>query len=275
MYRKGWYYELKGTAAYWVAALLFILIGGAFTAVGVKAKVFLIIGIPFLCLGALVPILLIYSLYLKLTHPENYKTWLWWMDFIGGLVSALTFAIPSVLALPILLLLKMNDEALLIGAVFSVVGLVVMIGVWFVARKQYRERPMCGERNLETRKEVKIGAWGVEPWESDGAADWFADMFGDLKIEMMREALKYYDAYDEIRAACYVLQTLGRVYVWPAARHDDLKELLDKGIKLLTNMLNPPSADWDFLELWGRDPKVIASVQKQLDELKARRSKIL
>ncbi len=117
-----------------------------------------------------------------------------------------------------------------------------------------------------------MGAWGVEPWDNDAAADWFGDMFADLKIEMIREAFKYYDAYGEIRAACYVLQALGHVYVWPHVHFDALKELLDRGIELLTNMLNPPGPEWDFLELWDHDAEVIASVQKQLDELQARRA---
>ena len=151
MHRKDWYYALQGAAAYWVAALLFILIGGAFTAVGVWIEeLFLIIGLPFLCLGALVLILLIYSLYLKLAHAENYETWLWWVNFIGGLAGALTFAIPSTLALPLLLLLEMDEQALLIGAGFSVVGLAVTIGVWFVARKQYRERPRWVRKHKQT-----------------------------------------------------------------------------------------------------------------------------
>lgn len=151
MREKTWYYELKGAAAFWVAALVFILVGGAFTAVGVLAEeIFLIIGILFLCLGALVLILLIYSLYLKLAHPENYETWLWWVNFIGGLAGALTFAIPITLALLILLLVEMDDEALLIGAGFSVVGLAVTIGTLFVARKQYQKRPRWIRKDKQT-----------------------------------------------------------------------------------------------------------------------------
>jgi hypothetical protein len=119
-----------------------------------------------------------------------------------------------------------------------------------------------------------MGAWGVQPWDNDKAADWFADFFGDLDIGALRAAFKYYDDWEKIRAACYVLQALGRVYVWPAEHHDDLKELLEKGIDHLDKMLHPPDKDWDFLELWGNNPEVIASVQQQLDELRARRAGI-
>ncbi len=151
MHKKTWYCELEGAAAFWIAAILFILVGGAFTAVGVEIEgAFLIIGVPFLALGLLILPLLIYSLYLKFAQPENYKTWLWWVNFIGGLAGALTFAVPSTLALPILLLAEMEDEALLIGVGFSVVGLAVTIGVWFVARKQYRERPRWIRKDKQT-----------------------------------------------------------------------------------------------------------------------------
>ncbi len=119
-----------------------------------------------------------------------------------------------------------------------------------------------------------MGAWGVQPWENDHAADWNAGFFADLDIGALWAAFKNYDAWDEIRAACYVLQTLGRVYVWPAEHLDALKALLEKGIEHLDKMLHPPDTSWDYLEMWGNSPEVVASVQQQLDELRARRASI-
>lgn len=119
-----------------------------------------------------------------------------------------------------------------------------------------------------------MGAWDVEPWDNDRAADWYAEFFSDLKVDEIHKAFQHYDDYELIRAACYVLQTLGRVYVWPANKHDDLDTLLEKGIELLTNMIHPPNEDWDFLELWDENPDVIQSVERQIDELKARQAKI-
>ena len=55
-----------------------------------------------------------------------------------------------------------------------------------------------------------MGAWDVEPWDNDGAADWFADFFADLKVDDLFLALDDHDDCDAIRAACYVLQALGR-----------------------------------------------------------------
>ncbi len=72
-----------------------------------------------------------------------------------------------------------------------------------------------------------MGAWKSEPWDSDGAADWFGDFFSELKINMIHEAFDVLDNYDAARAASYILQFLGHVYVWPAEHLDDLKQLLE------------------------------------------------
>jgi hypothetical protein len=142
MFERLWYRELKGAAAFWLASLVFIVVGGAFVAVGVLAEsVFVFIGIPFLGLGLLILSLMVGSLYIKVKRPENYGTWLWWVNFVGGLLGALLFAVPSSLALPLLLLLDMGDEALWIGALFSLIGVAVIAVVVLIARKQYRERP--------------------------------------------------------------------------------------------------------------------------------------
>jgi hypothetical protein len=119
-----------------------------------------------------------------------------------------------------------------------------------------------------------VGVWSVQPWGNDEAADWFASFFRDLDIDALRAAFKYYDAWGEIRAACYVLQSLGYGSVWPTDRLEDLKELLDLGIAHLEKMLNPPDQSWDYLELWGHDPEVIAALQQQLSELQERRDRI-
>jgi hypothetical protein len=116
-----------------------------------------------------------------------------------------------------------------------------------------------------------MGTWGVEPWGNDDAADWFGDFFRDLDIDALRDVFKYYDSWGEIRAACYVLQSLGHIHIWPANQHEALDELLNLGIEHLEKMLNPPHSGWDYLALWGNDPEVIASLQQQLDELRARR----
>jgi hypothetical protein len=118
-----------------------------------------------------------------------------------------------------------------------------------------------------------MGAWGTEPWDNDGAADWLGDLFGELNVPAIADALELDDDHETVRAACYVLQSLGRVYVWPAAHLKDLKPLLKKGIERLERMIDPSSTD-DFLELWDSDPDVIKSVQWQIAELRNRSEKV-
>src|ERR1041385_8672519 len=103
-----------------------------------------------------------------------------------------------------------------------------------------------------------MGAWGTEPWDNDGAADWFAAFFEGIDVPArLRNAFRYYDTYDEIRAASYILEHIGRIYVWPGTG-DELRELLDTAIELLTAMIDPDAQDEDidFLELWDSDPEV-------------------
>jgi hypothetical protein len=139
--RWSWTIELKGAAPFWVAALVFLLVGVVLIVVGVEEEeALLYAGIPCALLGLLLLAMLIYSLYLKLGQPENYAVWLWWVNFGGGMAGALLFAIPSTLAAPILLVLE-EDEMLWIGALFSAVGLAVSAGVALLARRQLRDRP--------------------------------------------------------------------------------------------------------------------------------------
>ena len=120
-----------------------------------------------------------------------------------------------------------------------------------------------------------MGAWGVEPWDNDTAADWFGELFESLDVDKIQRAIEDEEDYDTIRAACFVLATLGRVYVWPADRLDELKTLLDTGIEHLTSMVEPSQKNLDFLEQWENNPEVVESINRQIEELKARRAGIL
>ena len=123
-----------------------------------------------------------------------------------------------------------------------------------------------------------MGDWGARPWENDEAADWF-HRFWTKGFSVLIDEIRNFDAreegYDSFRAASYVLQTMGNPYIWPAAHGSILKELLDRSISVLENMVNPPNEDWGFLEMWGHDPKVTESVRHQIRELQTRRSEIV
>ncbi|MEJ5998772.1 DUF4259 domain-containing protein [Corynebacterium sp. H130] len=111
-----------------------------------------------------------------------------------------------------------------------------------------------------------MGAWGAKPWENDHAADWFHAVFEGIDIDAhIDHAFECYDNYEEIRAACYLLEVLGVPYIWPG-KLDRLQEHIDTGIDLLTQMIAPDS---DFLELWDNDPRLIDEIKEQIEALHA------
>jgi hypothetical protein len=119
-----------------------------------------------------------------------------------------------------------------------------------------------------------MGAWGSEIWDNDEAADWFGDFFKGIKANArIRNAFKDRNDIPVIRAACFILGSLGHVYVWPGDL-DELKQLLEEGIELLSRIAKPTDEDLednDFLEYWDDDPKLIKSVKAQIAELRKRR----
>jgi hypothetical protein len=119
-----------------------------------------------------------------------------------------------------------------------------------------------------------MGTWGVQPWDSDDAAEWFEGTLQGINDidSKISAALKYrYDNYEEVRSAAYLLQVLGISYVWPGDL-EKLKGHIQRAIELLTAMIDQKSADsqMDFLQLWDNDPEVIASVKEQIEQLKNR-----
>jgi hypothetical protein len=118
-----------------------------------------------------------------------------------------------------------------------------------------------------------MGAWGIEAWESDGAADWFRSFFDGIDVNARIEETfsDLDDTEQQVRAACYLLAVLGRVYVWPGDL-EQLRELLDHGVQLLNGML-----DEDYITDWEGDTRQAfqASVQEQIDQLNMRRAELL
>ncbi len=120
-----------------------------------------------------------------------------------------------------------------------------------------------------------MGAWGYEPWANDAAGDWFDWFFDDLDVNArIRLVFNGNDNQDKIRAACFLLGALGRVYVWPGDL-DELKELLDEGIARLQRMIDPNGPDRYYLESWGDPDELVTSVNEQIQELSARRAGIV
>lgn len=112
-----------------------------------------------------------------------------------------------------------------------------------------------------------MGTWGHKPWDSDDAADWFAETFAKVDIDAaIAEACRYSDNYGAIRSACYLLTVLGRsAYMWPG----DLERLNQHkrdGLELLRAMAAEGS---DFRALWGDDATVLAELEGEIAALEA------
>lgn len=158
--RWSFWYELRGPAKLWVASTVFIIIGAliAFVVPDVAkptqdrdAVVLLLrlLGGAFIILGLAVFLPMLISVFIA---AERREQWHWWINFIGGFLGALMFAVPATLMFPVFFIayltrpntLVPNDAAaannLGISALFSVIGLVVLTFLFFVGRKIVREK---------------------------------------------------------------------------------------------------------------------------------------
>lgn len=114
--------------------------------------------------------------------------------------------------------------------------------------------------------EVNEYAWG-----SDESADWFHRFWQSNNITLVIDTIEDFDVkteeFDEFRSACHVLACFGSSYAFPVALLDIRQQVIEKAIDTLEKMLNPPSEEWNFLENWGNNKKVIASVTQQINNL--------
>lgn len=119
-----------------------------------------------------------------------------------------------------------------------------------------------------------MGDWSKEPWGNDEAADWFGLFWKNSDFSLLINEIDNFspkeERYDSVRSACYLLEVLGIVYVWPSQHMDILKKLLSKAISILENMITPPTDDWGFLDMWGSDPEIIKAVELQIEVLRTR-----
>ena len=158
----GYRIELRGPAKLWTASIVFTALGlvialwlprhfrlgeadpiAAF-AIGALGWAFLVLG-----LAILVPMLA--TLYLRRRQPGQEPAWHSWINFIGGLLGALIFAIPATLMLPVFLIAYLaRPNALFraeetntaqnfgLAAVFSILGLASLGLIGFAARTTLR-----------------------------------------------------------------------------------------------------------------------------------------
>ncbi len=106
-----------------------------------------------------------------------------------------------------------------------------------------------------------MGAWGHEPWDSDDAADWFSELISAKFVKQIDTALRKdpEDEFETIRAACYVLNVMGHIYIWPAAK---LEPQLQQAIKSLRKVLE--SGVLEDVKLSGKVRKELKSLEQRL-----------
>ena len=107
-----------------------------------------------------------------------------------------------------------------------------------------------------------MGAWGKLPWENDGAADWFGDLFDKTKLAIeVEDTLKLHAAtyHQEIRAAASVLLSLGRVYVWPIRD-------LQRHLALAAEKLEEVSR----VDIIAESPTLVKEIRGEIQELRSR-----
>lgn len=117
-----------------------------------------------------------------------------------------------------------------------------------------------------------MGVWNPQPWGNDEAADWFHDFWSCNSFELVMAEVEDFEPlnenYDSVRAACHVIACFGSAYSWPVRHLDKRKDIINKSINILSNMINPPNDDWLFLDIWDKNIKAIMSVEKQVETLK-------
>ena len=117
-----------------------------------------------------------------------------------------------------------------------------------------------------------MGDWGYKAYENDEATDWFARFWESKNFDLLQSTAANFDPrnenYDEIRAVGHVLICFGSPYACPSDFLDKLQPTIRKVVAILENMIDPPSDEWAFLEIWESSPQIIDEVKRQIAELK-------
>jgi len=107
-----------------------------------------------------------------------------------------------------------------------------------------------------------MGAWGKLPWDNDGAADWFAELFDRTKLARQVEdtlKLSVENSHEEIRAAASILLFMGRVYIWPV-------QDLDRHLALAADPLEQISR----LSSIAESAEIVEEIRDEIQELRSR-----
>lgn len=117
-----------------------------------------------------------------------------------------------------------------------------------------------------------MGAWGYKFYENDEAADWLHQFWDTKSFDLLVKEVERFDPrnenYDTIRVIAHILICFGSPYTCPEDFLDQRSIIIKRVLTILENMINPPNSDWEFLDIWDNDPKIISEVENQIIELK-------
>lgn len=108
-----------------------------------------------------------------------------------------------------------------------------------------------------------MGMWALDPWDNDGAADWYGDLMDKTKLRsawLEGISADPVESPDIVRAAAALFVMLGRVYVWPIKKFD---EDLEKAISALERVVSNDS--------YQEAPELVQQISREIEELKSRR----
>ncbi|MBN2139120.1 MAG: DUF4259 domain-containing protein [Sedimentisphaerales bacterium] len=108
-----------------------------------------------------------------------------------------------------------------------------------------------------------MGVWDLAPWDNDGGADWFDDMFEKTNLaDHVRQTLRSsnpQDDYEQIRAAASLVVMLGHTYIWPV-------ETLDQDLSLAASKL----AEILTVPELGESEDLTSTIREEIQELRSR-----
>lgn len=111
-----------------------------------------------------------------------------------------------------------------------------------------------------------MGAWGVQPWDNDTAADWFgATMDGNPLVDRVDEALSS-GSSEQQYAALWIVAKLGRAYIWPIARLDATLKLAKASVDAMLHGNDPD----DLVEEFEGDVDLVSTLTALRDEIEER-----
>lgn len=156
--RWGFYYSFTPRQAGWI-------VGIAFTLIGLLVILFLpslfassrednrvvpfiwLLGGIFLAIGVSSLVLMIGDANLQRRNSALRKKWFWWGNLVIGVLGVLFFALPATLVLPVMLLAPTlfppdtSSKNLFLGALFSGIGLLILLALYFIVRRKIQQRP--------------------------------------------------------------------------------------------------------------------------------------